>query len=216
MQTYIIVGSQQAREAHINQYTLDHSIAPYNITRFNGVIKIADVHDMLKSIRIQVGKNEKRLIIFSGEITIPAQNALLKFLEEPAMSDIVFFSVDSKDYLLDTIISRCQIISLDTAPEPIANTVNFDSILTQEGITKNDIFKIAETVHSSKDYEDCIISMRKWVLQNINGREHNQVAIVVKLLVYLHKQYQLVKENNVNPRFIIESAHTNLGISVRK
>lgn len=205
MQTHIIVGSQQARDTYINQFITDHSIASYNITCLNEPIKIADVHTVLRAMRMQVGKTEKRLLVFSGMLTVPAQNALLKFLEEISESDTVFFDVESKDYLLDTIISRCQIISLSQAQEPVVDSTYFDSFFTQSVVTRSEFLKMAQTVLSNRDYEDYIFSLREWIRRNINGNA-NQLFYAVKLLGYLHRQYQLVKENNVNPKFTIESA----------
>lgn len=59
----------------------------------------------------------------AGSLTIEAQNALLKTLEEPPQEAILILGVASDTYLLPTILSRCQIIRLD-ATDPTCITHN--------------------------------------------------------------------------------------------
>ncbi len=49
-------------------------------------------------------------------LTLPAQQALLKNLEEPPAHTIIILSAPNSDLLLPTIISRCQIIVLSQKP----------------------------------------------------------------------------------------------------
>ncbi|MBU3935171.1 hypothetical protein KJ909_00700 [Patescibacteria group bacterium] len=53
---------------------------------------------------------------------IPAQNALLKILEEPGLHNFIVLTTAQKKSLLPTILSRCQIKQIKTA-EPISRSL---------------------------------------------------------------------------------------------
>lgn len=57
--------------------------------------------------------NKKIIIIYNGEkLTIQAQNALLKTIEEAPMGVFIIITCSSSESILDTIKSRCQIYRL--------------------------------------------------------------------------------------------------------
>lgn len=74
---------------------------------------------LLDGKRIYVIKNAEKLNPASG-------NTILKFLEEPADDIIAFLVTDNRYHVLDTIISRCQIL---TIKENNIDFIEDDSIL---------------------------------------------------------------------------------------
>lgn len=74
--------------------------------------------DDVRSIIEEVSKkpyegNEKVIIIHEGDkLTIQAQNALLKTIEEPPKGVFIILLSESLELLLDTIKSRCQVYKL--------------------------------------------------------------------------------------------------------
>ena len=77
-------------------------------------IGIADVRDFQKSLALApaYGKTRLGIINFADTLTLEAQQALLKTLEEPPPSAKIILETGIADSLLPTIISRCQLISL--------------------------------------------------------------------------------------------------------
>ena len=57
------------------------------------------------------------LIPQAEKLTIPAQNAFLKTLEEPPANSLIILTCQSQEQLLATIVSRCQTIKLVPKPE---------------------------------------------------------------------------------------------------
>lgn len=51
------------------------------------------------------------------KLTVPAQNALLKTLEEPPAKTLLILMAPNKEALLPTIVSRCQITQLTQEPQ---------------------------------------------------------------------------------------------------
>lgn len=79
--------------------------------------------DVLRHFVIEkVGKTPMRgraklfIVREADRITTPAQNALLKTLEEPAGATVIVLLVTSLDRLLPTTLSRCQIVRFDALP----------------------------------------------------------------------------------------------------
>ncbi|OGE37533.1 hypothetical protein A3F00_05085 [Candidatus Daviesbacteria bacterium RIFCSPHIGHO2_12_FULL_37_11] len=66
-------------------------------------------HFLLKPYKL---KGKVVILEDSSDLTIEAQNALLKTLEEPPENAVLILGTPSEDKLLPTILSRCQIITL--------------------------------------------------------------------------------------------------------
>ena len=76
-----------------------------------GKIGIDAIHQLIHQFTYtQYGVGTRRVaIIARGEtMTVPAQNALLKLLEEPPIGTTIIITASSLSGLLDTIVSRCR------------------------------------------------------------------------------------------------------------
>ncbi|EGT3901147.1 TPA: DNA polymerase III subunit delta' [Clostridioides difficile] len=80
-------------------------------------IKIAQIRNLQSDIVIRPHKDYKIYIINNAEkMTVEAQNALLKTLEEPPNYAIIILVTNNKESLLETIKSRCDIIKFSPIP----------------------------------------------------------------------------------------------------
>lgn len=77
-------------------------------------IKKEQLDDLQKSFSKKSLTGNKQVYIINNaeKLNLAAANSILKFLEEPEPNIIAILVVNNKFSLLDTIISRCQIISL--------------------------------------------------------------------------------------------------------
>jgi DNA polymerase III subunit delta' len=74
-------------------------------------IKISQIRELQSDIIIKPHKNYKIYVINEAEkLTVEAQNALLKTLEEPPGYIIIILITENKETLLNTIKSRCEMI----------------------------------------------------------------------------------------------------------
>ncbi len=74
------------------------------------------------------GKAGKYFLLLIETITIEAQNALLKTLEEPAADTYFFLFCRERERFLPTILSRCEIVDYeggDPAPSDVASAQTF-------------------------------------------------------------------------------------------
>lgn len=95
----------------LSSENVDSSPDYININADGSSIKIAQIRKLQTDIIIKPHKEYKIYIINEAEkMTIEAQNALLKTLEEPPEYAIIILITNNKEQLLDTIKSRCEII----------------------------------------------------------------------------------------------------------
>lgn len=104
-----------------------------NVNANGSSIKIAQIRNLQTDIIIKPHKDYKIYVINNcDKMTIEAQNALLKTLEEPPEYAIIILVTSNKEALLDTIKSRCEIIKF----LPIS-TNELKSFLIKNGIEEN-------------------------------------------------------------------------------
>lgn len=95
----------------LNTENIESSPDYININVDGSSIKIAQIRKLQTDIIIKPHKEYKIYIINESEkMTVEAQNALLKTLEEPPEYAIMILITSNKERLLDTIKSRCEII----------------------------------------------------------------------------------------------------------
>ena len=95
--------------------------------KLNSEIKISSLDKITDFIHISSSLAKYKIIIIDSidEMNIPTQNSILKILEEPIKNKFLFLVCHNKNYVLDTILSRCEIINI---PSPTFN--NWKKILT--------------------------------------------------------------------------------------
>ncbi len=83
-------------------------------------ISVEDIRDMRASFALAPDKQAKLLIIDDAHrMTVSAQNALLKTLEEPVDNSYIVLVTHAPEHLLDTIRSRCFMMQFDLVPDDI-------------------------------------------------------------------------------------------------
>lgn len=86
---------------------------------------VETARDIKKSLFFMPNDGDRKVYIIDDaqKMTVQAQNALLKFIEEPPASVLFFIVADKKESLLPTVVSRTRIISL--APSDNADIRRF-------------------------------------------------------------------------------------------
>jgi DNA polymerase III delta prime subunit len=165
-------------------------------------LKIADIRHLQKEVQFRPYQSKHKVIIINhaGNLTLPAQNALLKTLEEPPESTILILTAASKESLLPTILSRCQLIQInqpadtDTLPEQIQ--------LLQQIIKGNAGERLLIADGFSKDkkqaLEFCLNQIK--AARQLNSENNTGISTIIISLIFESIQ-QL--EANVNPSLII-------------
>lgn len=81
-----------------------------------GIISVKTVRELRARLSYKPHSSSHHLVFFpeADALTVEAQNALLKILEEPPSPAVFVLAVPSPERLLPTIVSRCQKVSLLT------------------------------------------------------------------------------------------------------
>ncbi|MDP3724293.1 MAG: hypothetical protein Q8R11_01520, partial [bacterium] len=108
-------GSVLSRKMFVDTRILN-DIPPFDVFRVGGVepsIGINDVRRMKRAVSLKHIRPYKVVIEEAQQLTIPAQNALLKILEEPPENVQFVLTVPHRGRLLPTIQSRLNSYHID-------------------------------------------------------------------------------------------------------
>lgn len=146
-------------------------------------------------------------------LTIPAQNALLKTLEEPPANSILILGSPHEAKLVPTIVSRCQAIYLTAPSSTITAEVenSITSLLAQLATTTpgQKITLAANFVTHAKAVtlcQDLLVYLRARLKKTPTKKLVNRIKLVQKT----HERL----EQNVDPRLAIEHLFLNLQFDV--
>ena len=128
-----------------------------------------------------VESNKKVYIIKDAEkLNVQASNSILKFLEEPEEGIIAILITNNVYQLLNTIVSRCQIISL--AKSPTKFNINFN--LTEEELKDNLQIVNKFINYLEKEQLDTIVMSNKLWHEYYNERKDYIVGFELILIYY--------------------------------
>lgn len=219
MTSYIILAKdKQTRE----MYALKKiHVDPLDSTFIEAkeAIGIEEIRNLQKKIFFKPlkGKNKVTVIKDAHNLTIEAQNALLKLLEEPPANTYIMLTAESKNNLLPTILSRCTIITLNEtitfSDKEKSHYVNQLKELLSYGIAEK--LKLAETIGKDKEtaliwLEKMILATRDLMLKNVTETENSELPTYSTVVKRLQQTYIMAKTTNVHPRFSLEHLFLNL------
>ena len=218
---------KKQRDAYLNDFYKTHAIDTFDITVLtleNSVkqntasIGIEDIKQMQKKIFLKPIKSKTKAVVLEDAqlLTPEAQNALLKVLEEPPLHTLLILSTDSKETLLPTIISRCQVIQLEEERPKLSEKEQtelaaFIDDLPTLGIGER--LKKAEQLAKDKEKaiawtEKVILVLRDKLISSHSQR--SEESYYLSLIKSFQDLYVMLKTTNVNPRFAIENVLVNI------
>ena len=206
-QTYLFIGNTKDTKGEISKLSkklaIDLSPSSPDITIISPqktAISIDQIRDMKKYIYQKPFSNPYKLVIIENAqtLTIPAQNALLKILEEPPARAVIILESVSKEALLATIRSR--VVTKSTFSK---NESRKKSLLLAGGANLYDLLIATSDIQEpSKWLNNQITSLHGQLLENIRADQLGSSA-KVSTLIRQCAQAKLMIEANVNPKFVL-------------
>lgn len=155
--------------------------------------------------------SQRAIIILEAQLlTLPAQQSLLKLLEEPPQYTIIFLTAQTERTLLPTISSRCRIISLKEE-EKEDEELDFKEVsIDDKDMSLQKQLSLSESIiQSGKAAEwmrKYIRLLREHLLHPDTTKDAKVTHLRRKLLILEKAQeaYMLLTTTNVNQRLIIE------------
>ena len=123
-----------------------------------------NINDFL-SVTPSISLNKVALILNAQSMNDASQNALLKSLEEPAPHSYIIMTTNRPKSLLDTVYSRCQLITIPPLNE---NDIN-------EWLVNNGISDI-----NAKDFPSFISPLK--IMEEIENNQHLNFKNFIKIL----------------------------------
>ena len=184
-------------------------------------IKIAQIRKLQSDILVKPYKSYKIYVIDEAQkMTVEAQNALLKTLEEPPKYAIILLITDNKESLLDTIKSRCEIIKFTPIPmQEVASYLTMNGIDSKRAsllanFSRGSMKKAIE-LSESEEFHLMREEVQKYVETFLNGnlieimdiqssieKYKDQITNVLDLLINYFRDIMMVKENVDNSMII--------------
>ena len=171
-------------------------------------IGIDQVRELKKKLTLKPYSAQLKIafITEAEKLTLVAQNALLKTLEEPPGHSLIILSCLQADLLLPTIVSRCRIINLgqkvnvETNKEQINQSQKIIEVINKKGVGERLI--LANDYLSSRqeaiDFtQNLLLALRKLMRQKPSPAITGQIRQTQKTLTML--------EANINPKLCLDN-----------
>lgn len=219
----LVCKNKSKREEYLEEFYKKHEVDVFDITLIEkgedaSSIGIEEIKNMQKKIFLKPIKSKTKAIVLNDAelLTTEAQNALLKVLEEPPAHTFIILAADSKEALLPTIISRCNIVELKSETLKLSEKEKEElEIFLQElpewGIGER--LKKAEQL--AKDKEKALVWIEKLILiarEKILKEALDTLGTpdTLDALKKLQSLHTLLKTTNVNTRFSLENTLLNI------
>ena len=213
MQSIIISGknTEKLRE-EAQKICGQEKISEYdiNIIQTEKMLGIGDIRNLQNKIFLKPLGDKKAVIVemFSGA-TNQAQNAFLKILEEPPANTIIIILVASLDFILPTVLSRCNLITVKSAIKPTDE--DREKIISMfKNMKISDALVIAS--NNSRDKETALSFLENLITVMDNNIDKGMFTHTESknILKKLQKAYTIIKSTNVNLRFALENLFLDL------
>lgn len=173
-------------------------------------IKISHIRDLQVVLSVKPLTKLGRVVIITPAniLTLPAQQALLKLLEEPPESTQLILTVNSRQSLLPTILSRCLIENVQTGPLDLERQTDEPGLIKQIIALKSTKEKV-ELIQSLPNKRDDLLALLLTELQRSMADEL-QVEQGSKEVAKIHKCRKKLVEiigalrSNVSPALCLE------------
>lgn len=204
MHAFIVTGC--GADLWIKTILKERSVSPHDTTTIIeegttiGIDAVRPIAPLL-SIRPVAGKRRAVIIRRAHTMTVEAQNALLKTLEEPPQEAIIILETDHPETLLPTILSRCHTIRLNqtaTRNDPLLPCLETVERLRSSSIGRR--LQLVDSVSKTRDdalsFVDCAIAALH------PDRENGETARLLRRLLTARARIL----GNVNPRLSLDAA----------
>ena len=137
---------------------------------------------------------QKAAVIENADIlTIPAQNALLKVLEEPPIYAQIILSTKTEESLLPTVVSRCMKAQAEAESNLILEKSPIGGILKMDlGGRLNWVSELG-TLHK----EEVVYMLENWIMEERGRGVYKNINLITKVL-------NDVKNTNITLKLAIE------------
>jgi DNA polymerase III gamma/tau subunit len=211
MQSILITGNDQEQlKLAAQKICTENKISRFDIEIITTekTVGIGDIRKLQEKLFLEPIQGDTKAVILEAFLgmTADSQNAFLKVLEEPPANTIIIILALSLDFVLPTVMSRCNLINLEQVKK-ITDEDIVKNIKLIEELKKGDSSKALKiALDNGKDKEIALAFLEGLIISLHTKLENENVQILKEL----QKTYTIVKTTNVAPRFVLENLFLNL------
>lgn len=200
--SFLIIGEQNQSETEILKIAREFGFTSLNISPDllrivpeKKHISIEQVRNLQSTVYQKPVKQPFKIVIIANAqlLTLEAQNALLKLLEEPPRHAVVILQAKNKESLLPTIISRTTKLYMESKPPP----------------SEIDIFikNIVRSLEKISQVEDAQIFLDQQIVRLTNillSKDYQAIKkpAIIKTIEACAQAKKMI-EASVDPRFVL-------------
>lgn len=170
------------------------------------IIKIDLLRDLQKRLHLKPFEGNYKVVIIDGaeHLNLASSNSLLKILEEPPPQTVFLLLTPYAERLIETILSRCQIVRTSSQMKKPLPSIEFSHQLLSLPETHEELFELAKKI-SKEDplFHDCLDLWLAWYRTLLFYKEGLE-----PLDSYFKTKEILVK--NVSRTYSIRRIHKNI------
>jgi DNA polymerase III gamma/tau subunit len=170
-------------------------------------VGIGDIRKLQEKLFLKPLQSEMKAVVLEAffGMTADSQNAFLKVLEEPPANTIILILSLALDFFLPTVMSRCNLINLDTTKKISEQEIadNLQLISEIKNGTTSKALKVAGDY--GKDREVALEFLEGLIISLHTNLERDNL----QTFKALQKTYTIIKTTNVAPRLALENLFLN-------
>jgi DNA polymerase III delta prime subunit len=170
-------------------------------------IGIEEIHHLIEWNSKKSGKIKIAIILESENLTLQAQNSLLKILEEPNLNTIICLQTSKKSKLLDTVKSRCRTLKVDLENKLESNSILIEFLNLNYLERSNYLENLSKDPLVDKLLNQLCHELYDYIFQNFMNNEMKKEYL--DMIEFIEKVFE-GKEKNVNSKLILEFLNINL------
>lgn len=208
MQSILFVGSDRDnRRREIDAYIVKNDISERDTYRIesNDSVKIDQIRALTSALykKPAYGSYRAGIVYFADKLTVPAQNAFLKLLEEPPKTAYIVLGTKSPHGLLPTIVSRCRIINIPATKRELKYKDEIKEVLDNKDIKT--IFENAQRFGKNKlEAEEYLNELLFYIHEGFITSKESDLKERGKFARQVNLSLRMLSVN-VNPRQVLEN-----------
>lgn len=210
MQSVLIVGTKEEAKEKALSLCQEFKISKFDVDIIESekALGISEIRLLQKRIFLKPVKSEKKTAILEAfyGMTLEAQNAFLKLLEEPPNNTIIIMLVLETDSLLPTVLSRCNIINLKKTKKLDNENLSKNLKIIEDLIKGRNVLVLAQ--NNGKSREEALNFLEELILTAEKNLDTDKK--LAPLIKKMQKTYSVIKTTNISPRFALENLFLNL------
>lgn len=194
MTRYLLQGDIQKQNEFIDKLVQENSIPKHLVIKYAAPFSIKNAHELKSLLSLSLSEKEMRCVVIPSDMSLEAQNALLKLIEELDEKTILIISGIPGEELLPTILSRVQEVRLGEEvfldPE-----INRQLEALDQGKSERMKLSVALSENKGDVVREVLLCLRERLLKDYT--DTGAVALIDTIFQNLEPYYK----NNLHKRF---------------